>query len=110
MVISDPQQTEHLNLTEARWVQYICNHENNVPSWLSAQWSCGNSCSWAHDVRVDKKMHKLPQSLCIDNREGSLFINIYIIYIYYIYIIFVYIIYKKYKNISIYIHQEKEFI
>ena len=73
MVISDPQQREHLNLTKARWVQYKCNYENNVPSWLSAQWLCGNSCSWAHDVRVDKKMHKLPQSHCIDNREGSLF-------------------------------------
>ena len=22
---------------------YICNHENNVPSWLSAQWLCGSS-------------------------------------------------------------------
>ena len=60
-------------------------------------------------------MHKLPQSLCIDNREGSLFINIYI-YIIYIYYIYIYILHldilyiKKYKNILIYIHQEKEFI
>ena len=30
---------------------YICNHENNVPSRLSPQWLCGNSCTWAHDVR-----------------------------------------------------------
>ena len=22
----------------------MCNHENNVPSWLSPQWLCGNSC------------------------------------------------------------------
>ena len=29
---------------------YICNHENNVPSRLSPQWLCGNSCTWAHDV------------------------------------------------------------
>ena len=21
---------------------YICNHESNVPSWLSPQWLCGN--------------------------------------------------------------------
>ena len=31
---------------------YICNHENNVPSRLSPQWLCGNSCTWAHDVRL----------------------------------------------------------
>ena len=30
---------------------YICNHENNVPSLLSPQWLCGNSCTWALDVR-----------------------------------------------------------
>ena len=23
-------------------------HENNVPSRLSPQWLCGNSCAWAH--------------------------------------------------------------
>ena len=28
----------------------ICYHENNVPSWLSPQWLCGNSCTWAHDI------------------------------------------------------------
>ena len=28
------------------------NHENNVPSRLSPQWLCGNSCTWAHDVRL----------------------------------------------------------
>ena len=33
-------------------VIYICNHENNVPSRLSTQWLCGNSCTWAHDVRL----------------------------------------------------------
>ena len=27
--------------------------ENNVPSQLSPQWLCGNSCTWAHDVRFD---------------------------------------------------------
>ena len=30
----------------------MCNHENNVPSRLSPQWLCGNSCTWAHDVRL----------------------------------------------------------
>ena len=24
----------------------------NVPSWLSPQWLYGNSCPWAHDVRL----------------------------------------------------------
>ena len=33
---------------------YICNHENNVPSRLSPLWSCGNSCTWAHDVRFEE--------------------------------------------------------
>ena len=28
----------------------ICYHENNMPSRLSLQWLCGNSCNWAHDV------------------------------------------------------------
>ena len=31
---------------------YICNHENNVPSQLSPQWLCGNSCTWAHDIYI----------------------------------------------------------
>ena len=30
---------------------YICNHEDNVPSWWSPQWLCGNSCTLAHDVQ-----------------------------------------------------------
>ena len=31
---------------------FIFYHENNVPSRLSPQWLCGNSCTWAHDVRL----------------------------------------------------------
>ena len=27
----------------------VCYHENNVPSWLSPQLLCSNSCTWAHD-------------------------------------------------------------
>ena len=34
---------------------YLCNHENNVLSRLL--WLCGNSCTWAHDVRSDKRDH-----------------------------------------------------
>ena len=39
MVISDSRHTECSNLTEARWT-------------LSLQWLYGNSCTWAHDVRL----------------------------------------------------------
>ena len=54
---------------------YICNHENNVPSGLSPEWLCGNSCTWAHDVRfvvITKMAH------CF---HGCIYIYIYI-YIY----------------------------
>ena len=36
----------------------IGNHKNNVPSWLSPQWLCGNSCTWAHDVPKCMSCHK----------------------------------------------------
>ena len=29
---------------------YMCKHENNLTSWLSPQWLCGNSYTWAHDI------------------------------------------------------------
>ena len=32
------------------YIVYICNHENNVPSRLSPQWLCGNSCTCAHEL------------------------------------------------------------
>ena len=51
VVISDHRHTECSSLTEAKWVSYICNHGNNVPSRLSPQWLCGNSCTSAHDLR-----------------------------------------------------------
>ena len=28
----------------------VCYLEINVPSRLSPQWFCDNSCTWAHDV------------------------------------------------------------
>ena len=31
---------------------HTCNHENNVPSRLSRQRLCGNSCTWAHDLQL----------------------------------------------------------
>ena len=36
-------------------------HENNVPSRLSPQWLCDNSCTWAHDVH---HVHVPPYIMC----------------------------------------------
>ena len=90
---------------------YICSHDNNVPSQLSPQWLCGNSCTWAHDVRFTLMMFTLKltlmymiyahlasvrfeHSVC----RGSLMTSYIYIYIYeyicicmYIYIIYIYI-------------------
>ena len=52
---------------------YVINHENNVSSGLSPQWICGNSCAWAHDVRLNIAVTNEPNVL--------LYIYIYI-YIY----------------------------
>ena len=55
---------------------YIYNHKNNVPSRLSSQWLCGNSCTWADDVQLRTscaQVHELPQSHYGDNLEGTLF-------------------------------------
>ena len=38
------------------------------------QWLCGNSCTWAHDVRLCTScalVHELLQSHCGDNQEGA---------------------------------------
>ena len=35
----------------------ICNHKNNVPSLLSPQWLCGNSCT-VHHVPKCMSCHK----------------------------------------------------
>ena len=54
-----------------------CNHESNVPSQLLPQWLCGNSCIWAHDVRLHiagtNEPKSAQQSHCGDDREGTLF-------------------------------------
>ena len=55
---------------------YICNHENNVPSRLSHQWLCTNSCT-GHMMKSGggscAQVHELPQSHCGDNREDTWF-------------------------------------
>ena len=65
--------TECSNLTEARWVQYVCNHENNVPSRLSPQWLCGNSCTWAHDVHHVPKCMSCHKSIVVITGEAHCF-------------------------------------
>ena len=64
---------------------YICNHENNVPSHLSPQWLCANSCTWGHmmyslySYRTScAQVHELPQSHWGDNQEGTLFSRLHI--------------------------------
>ena len=51
----------------------LCNHENNVPSQLSSQLPCGNSCTWAYLGTSCAQVYELPPSQCGDNREGTLF-------------------------------------
>ena len=41
---------------------YIWNQENNVPSRLSPQWLCGNSCTWTHDVELHSTGTNEPKS------------------------------------------------
>ena len=78
---------------------YICSHENNVPSRLSPQWFCGNSCTWVH-VRFQ-------HSVCLGSLMTT-YIYIYIIYIYilciHIYIIYMYM-YISYMYIFIYMYK-----
>ena len=54
-------------------VIYTCNHEKNVPSRLSQQWLCANTCTWSHVVLLHIVLF------------GSLTAYIYIAYIYCIY-------------------------
>ena len=70
---------------------YICSHENNVPSRLSPQWFCGNSCTWVH-VRFQ-------HSVC----RGSLMTTYIYIYIY-IYNIYIHIMYTYIYHIYVYVH------
>ena len=58
---------------------------NNVPSQLSPQWLCGNSCTWVHGHNRTScaQVHELPQSHCGDNWESKLFSWLHVcIYIY----------------------------
>ena len=54
----------------------VCYHENNGPSWLSPQWLCSNSCTWAHDVWYMMYRHM------ITGRAHCFHDNIYIMLIF----------------------------
>ena len=48
-MIHDTQSAQISQKQDERNIYVIM--KNNVPSRLSPQWLCGNSCTWAHDVR-----------------------------------------------------------
>ena len=73
---SDLRHTECLNLTEVRRVKYIYNHKNNVPSRLSQQWLCGNSCTWYLMYNI-ATVHHVPKCLSY-HRDDCIYIYIYI--------------------------------
>ena len=53
MVTSNPRHTGRSNLTDPQKQEgQKFNHENNLPSSLSPQWLCCNSCTWVYDVRL----------------------------------------------------------
>ena len=58
-----------------------------MPSQLSPQWLCGNSCTWAHDVRLHIAGTNEPKSA----QQAKEYICIYNIYIYIYIYIFIYI-------------------
>ena len=91
---------------------YTCNHENKVPSQLSPQWLCSNSCTSAHDVRLHIYIcfHDCMyitlillswdlSTLCVaDHLWPLIYIYIYI-YLYIILNIYIYIyIYRVYQK------------
>ena len=80
---------------------YICNHENNVPSWLSLQWLCGNSCSWAHGVI--STMYTYLYIHIYTYIHIHLYIHIYI-YIYIHIYIYIYIYTYIYTHTHTFIH------
>ena len=60
------------------YICYICYHENNLPSQLSPQWLCGNSCTWAPDVRLPKCMRCHKTIVVVTGRAHCFHDNIYI--------------------------------
>ena len=102
---------------------YTCNHENKVPSQLSPQWLCSNSCTSAHDVRLHIYMFswlhvyyahlafvRFEHSVCCGSLMTTyIYIYIYIYILIHIYLLYIYIyilihIYLLYIYIYIYIY------
>ena len=44
----------------------------NAPFRLSPQWLCGNSCTWAHDARLQIGGSNEPRSLNKQNKERNI--------------------------------------
>ena len=93
MLIHDPRHTKCSNFTEARWVKFTCNHENNVPSQLSPK------LSPSYHVPKCMSCHKV--IVVITGRAHCFHDWIYMyIYIYvYIYIYICICIYMKYMRV-----------
>ena len=71
-----------------------CNHENNVPSQLSPQSLCANSCTSAHDVRHVPKCMSCHKTIVVITRRAYCFHDCIYIYIY-IYKSEKYVIYQE---------------
>ena len=56
------QTKENMVFLEIYLSLYICNHENDVPSWLSPQCLWVNTCTWAQDVRLHTAGANEPKS------------------------------------------------
>ena len=51
------------------------NHENNVPSRLSLQWLCGNSCIWAQSVHHVSKCMSYHEAIAVITGRAHCFHN-----------------------------------
>ena len=40
------------------------SHFTSPLSWLSQHWFCGNSCTWAHDVRTYSRLTYIHTKIC----------------------------------------------
>ena len=54
--------TQSAQISQKQDKHNICYQDNYVPSQLSPQWLCGNSCTWPHDVRLHIAYTSEPKS------------------------------------------------
>ena len=83
---------------------YICYHEYHVPSRLSPQWLCDNSCTWAHEPYIIFMITYILRSSCFCE-IGALCVS-WITYDHlYIYVyIYIYVCIYIYIYVYIYIY------